>query len=190
MPDLLTTLAERLSNDVDVYAAAQEYRHCAFADQPNVVAAYKRLCEVIAREVLAVVAESAETQELQNLLAVIHRDGGHYVTKHELLQSIVDAEKVVCADRNMVAEALPTREEIAEMCFQPHDTEDALSLRMSAPEVVRFAAEFAETARAEQRERDALHFSRFAATMHGKGLHDFGRWLDEEVAAIRAQETQ
>ena len=31
----------------------------------------------------------------------------------------------------------------------------ALSLRMSAPEVVRFAAEFAETARAEQRERDA-----------------------------------
>ena len=37
---------------------------------------------------------------LLNLLAVIHRDGGHYETEHGTARACADAEKIVIAERN------------------------------------------------------------------------------------------
>ena len=36
---------------------------------------------------------------LMNLLAVIHRDGGHYVDKHGVVKACSDAEKIVVKRR-------------------------------------------------------------------------------------------
>ena len=40
-----------------------------------------------------------EREELSNLLAVIHRDGGHYEAKHGLLKTIEDAEHIIVNER-------------------------------------------------------------------------------------------
>jgi hypothetical protein len=52
--------------------------------------------------------ERAENIErwLRDLLAVIHRDGGHYTEKHGLEKSTADAHAVVCEDRRKLDEAL------------------------------------------------------------------------------------
>ena len=34
-------------------------------------------------------------EELLNLLAIIHRDGGHYVAEHGIVKAIKDAQKIV-----------------------------------------------------------------------------------------------
>jgi len=44
---------------------------------------------------IAVPIPSAANEMLQNLLAVIHRDGGHYVAEHGLEKASADAEKIV-----------------------------------------------------------------------------------------------
>lgn len=38
-------------------------------------------------------------QELGNLLAVIHSDGGHYISEHGWTKALEDAEAIVLADR-------------------------------------------------------------------------------------------
>lgn len=43
-------------------------------------------------------------QEIGNLLAVIHRDGGHYITQHGLSKAITDAISIIYTLR----ESLPT----------------------------------------------------------------------------------
>jgi hypothetical protein len=43
------------------------------------------------------------TQTLRNLLAVIHRDGGHYAAEHGLDKASLDAEKVVIQTRAELA---------------------------------------------------------------------------------------
>jgi len=43
-----------------------------------------------------------ELQAIWDLLAVIHRDGGHYTGKHGLLKSCKDAEKVVTRLRETI----------------------------------------------------------------------------------------
>ena len=45
-----------------------------------------------------------ENQKLLALLSVIHRDGGHHLVKHGLEHSCLDAEKIVRALREKVAE--------------------------------------------------------------------------------------
>lgn len=37
---------------------------------------------------------------LLNLLAVIHRDGGHYATEHGVIKASKDAEKIVIKERS------------------------------------------------------------------------------------------
>ena len=41
----------------------------------------------------------AEREAISNLLAVIHRDGGHYEAKHGLLKAIEDAEHIIVNER-------------------------------------------------------------------------------------------
>lgn len=41
--------------------------------------------------------------ELNNLLAIIHRDGGHYVEKHGRAQAVADAMRIVCDLREKVS---------------------------------------------------------------------------------------
>jgi hypothetical protein len=52
------------------------------------------------------------TQTLRNLLAVVHRDGGHYAAEHGLDKASLDAEKVVIQTR---AELASLREECERM---------------------------------------------------------------------------
>ena len=42
----------------------------------------------------------ARLNKLLNLLAVIHRDGGHYVTQHGLNKACEDAKKVILNERS------------------------------------------------------------------------------------------
>lgn len=42
---------------------------------------------------------AVEQQAVGNLLAVIHRDGGHYQGEHGLAKACADAEAIVIADR-------------------------------------------------------------------------------------------
>lgn len=41
-----------------------------------------------------------EQQNLLNLLAVIHRDGGHYVSEHGILKAFEDAKRIVLNERS------------------------------------------------------------------------------------------
>jgi hypothetical protein len=41
---------------------------------------------------------------LMSLLAVIHKDGGHFATKHGLAKASADAQEIVIADRIAIAE--------------------------------------------------------------------------------------
>lgn len=43
-------------------------------------------------------------QKVGDLLATIHRDGGHYTSQHGLEKSLADAINVVCEDRRKLAE--------------------------------------------------------------------------------------
>lgn len=43
-------------------------------------------------------------QKVGDLLATIHRDGGHYTAEHGLEKSLADAINVVCEDRRKLAE--------------------------------------------------------------------------------------
>ena len=51
----------------------------------------------------------AEREAISNLLAVIHRDGGHYEAKHGLLKAVEDAEKKVQTWRKVAATILEIR---------------------------------------------------------------------------------
>ena len=42
--------------------------------------------------------------ELRNFLAIIHRDGGHYVTKHGLHKAITDATTILHEYRQQLIE--------------------------------------------------------------------------------------
>ncbi len=42
-------------------------------------------------------------QELLNLLAILHRDGGHYVAQYGVKQAVADAIKVIYQDRSSAA---------------------------------------------------------------------------------------
>ena len=41
----------------------------------------------------------SEREERSDLLAVIHRDGGHYEAKHGLLKAIEEAERIIVNER-------------------------------------------------------------------------------------------
>lgn len=55
--------------------------------------------ELAASELASTSASPGVETDLQNLLAVIHRDGGHYVAAHGLHKAAEDAEKIVVALR-------------------------------------------------------------------------------------------
>lgn len=69
-----------------------EIKHCAF----------KGLIDDLKKEL----AEAKEqNQSFANVLAVIHRDGGHYITKHGHKKASIDAIKILEDRRNGLAEA-------------------------------------------------------------------------------------
>lgn len=47
---------------------------------------------------------SEASSQLQNLLALIHRDGGHYTDAHGIEKSIADAEKHILELRSAIRE--------------------------------------------------------------------------------------
>ncbi len=65
--------------------------------------------EPYAEKVWALIADEKAPEhrvyrdELMNLLAVIHRDGGHYVAKHGVSMAVIDAIKVIYQDRQSAA---------------------------------------------------------------------------------------
>ena len=50
-------------------------------------------------DMLRVSDEDSTKEALLNLLAVIHRDGGHYVAKHGIEKAAADAEHLIAKER-------------------------------------------------------------------------------------------
>jgi hypothetical protein len=76
---------------------------------------------------------------LQNLLAVIHRDGGHYVTEHGIEKAAEDAEKIVVsmrASRNeILQEALDACEQFDRTVEVRKCMDKIRALQVAAPAV-------------------------------------------------------
>lgn len=74
--------------------------------------------------------DSYEASMLRDLLAVIHRDGGHYVEEHGLDKAIEDAKTKVLATRVALAELVRLKDikECAEQCW-PGDPQGPALLR-------------------------------------------------------------
>lgn len=70
---------------------------CGIKDQVHSQVSNKELIMKSTVEHIEEIQEILETQQaLGNLLARIHRDGGHYQQKHGTRKAIEDAEKIVC----------------------------------------------------------------------------------------------
>lgn len=102
----------------------------------------------------AALAEQAGTgYHLRNLLAVIHRDGGHYTQEHGLQKAVEDAYEVVGADRVKV-------EEQAAVLARVQPIADAALAWERARQAIWQPGQFVETHPAEMSERMHAHSQR------------------------------
>ena len=57
--------------------------------------------------------QSAIFNAMRDLLAVIHRDGGHYAAEHGILKACADAERIITDERRALQEMTAQRDALA-----------------------------------------------------------------------------
>lgn len=105
--DMVSWWKTRLAHKLRELDEAQEVMFGSMVDKLRAMLYRTDLCHQIALLERNLARKEAEvaTRQLQNLLAVIHRDGGHYTEACGLEKSTSDAVEVVCSLRTALAEA-------------------------------------------------------------------------------------